>query len=195
MLKINKYGLEIRLKIFNLYFNIHTYIKPRIVRTIGIRNNTLDGKRLVFLDYDNTLLDEMLIPELQYFQKKYELSNFYIFKSSNKPNSYHAICLDKLNPNELMQLLIESGCDERYKTLALSDLKSWVLRFGKKGLINPEIIKVIVSPSNNRQKSKTHALFLHYQYGLNTKNLNNLDDNEVLPIVAYETLSNIDGGA
>lgn len=194
MLRINKYGIEIKIKIFNLFFNTYIYKKPKVARTIGIRNHTQEGKRLVFLDYDNYLLEEQLIPELQYYQKRYKLSDFYIFKSSNKPNSYHAICLDKLNPNDFMKLLIESGCDERYKTLALSDFKSWVLRFGKKGLISPDLIRIKSSPYQKRPKSKAHAQFINLHYGLNIKKLINLDSSDILPVVAYETISNIDGG-
>jgi hypothetical protein len=194
MIRIDKYGLKVDITLLNIGLNLHLYKKPVIARTIGIRNHTLDGKRLVFLDYDNIMLEEQLIPELSYFQKKYKLSSFYIFKSSNRENSYHAICLDKINANTLMNLLIESGCDERYKTFALSDFKSWVLRFGRKGqVINPRLVRVINSSNNHLPKSKAHAQFLQLQYGLNTKSLKNLDDSEVLPIVSYETISNIKG--
>lgn len=193
MIKLNKHGIIIESKIFNIYLNTHIYHKPKITRTIGITNVVYPNmKRIAFLDYDNYNID-MIIPELQYFQKSYKLSDAYIFKSSNKKDSYHVMFIDQMNPNELMKLLIESNCDERYKTLALSDSKRWTLRFGRKGLISPNLIRIITSPFNKRLKSKAHASFLNLQYGLNIEKLINLDDNDILPVVAYDTISNIDG--
>lgn len=194
MINLNRYGLKINLHIRKIFFNLHIYKMPKIARTIGIRNHTLEGKRLCFLDYDNIMLKEQLIPELRYYQNKYKLSNFYVFKSSQKPNAYHVICLDKMNPNEWMRLLTESGCDERYKTTSLNDYKSWVLRINRKGETeSPKFQTIISSRHNNRVKSKAHALFLNLQYGLKTKSLKRQDNNKTLPIVAYNTISNIEG--
>lgn len=194
MISLNKYGLKINLNIAKIFLNLHIYKTPKTARAIGIRNHTPEGKRLAFLDYDCIMLEEQLIPELQYFQEKYFLSDFYIFKSSQKPNAYHVICLDKMNANEFMALLIESGCDERYKTTALNDFKSWVLRISKKGTTEaPTYLRTIKSQHNNRIKSKAHAKFLKLQYGINIKKFINLDNNEILPVVAYNTISNIDG--
>lgn len=172
--------------------HINYYKTLPIARTIGIRNCTQDGKRLVFLDYDNYLLEEQLIPELKYYQKKYKLSNFYIFKSSQKKNAYHAICLDKLNPIEFMQLLTESGSDERFKTMSLKDYKAWVLRINKKGdSESPKFIRTLKSNNNERVKSKAHAKFLNLQYDLKTENLINMDNQEIIIITSYDTISNI----
>lgn len=182
--------MKINLPIGTLHINF--YKKLPQARTIGIRNTTQDGKRLLFLDYDNYMLKEQLIPELKYYQKKYKLSNFYIFKSSQKEHGYHAICLDKLDSNLFMQILIESGCDERFKTMSLKDYKAWVLRINPKGKIKkPNYLLTIKSPYDQRIKSKAHALFLQYHYNINTKKLINQDNQKIIIITSYDTISNV----
>ena len=56
------YGLSIHIDLFKLNLDIRLYSKADYEHTAGLRNSTEDGKRLVFLDYDDMLYREHLIP-------------------------------------------------------------------------------------------------------------------------------------
>ena len=185
------YGLSIHIDLFKLNLDIRLYSKADYEHTAGLRNSTEDGKRLVFLDYDDMLYREHLIPELRYLQRKYRLSEVYVFRSSQKEGSYHAICLDKLNAREWVKLLEETNCNQNYKRVPIyRDNKAWVLRFlPKKESKKPKIVEVLKAVSDKREKSKAHALFLHYNYGLKTKKLKNMDNFTNVTLTTYATLN------
>lgn len=189
----NQYGIQIEFKLFKIIFKIKIHKELDTAWTVGVRNHTQDGKRVIFLDYDQILLDEMLIPELKYLQEKYKLSEFYILKSSQKPNSYHAICIDKLTSREWVQLIQETSVDQNYKLMPImADHKSWVLRILPKGHSQePKYLMTLESKYHKREQSKAHALFLKLHYGIKTKHLNMLDNYTELPLIQYETMSNI----
>lgn len=188
-----KYGFQLYALLFGIETNLRIHRRFDTEFTIGVRNHCSDGKRIIFLDYDQTLYEEQLIPELKYLQKSYKLSNFYILKSSQKPDSYHAICLDKLNAREWVRLITETSCDNNYKLYpVIADNKSWVLRCWNKGESQkPRLIKIIESPYNKREKSLAHALHLQMNYGINIKKLINLDNNKGICYLKYGTLNYI----
>lgn len=158
-------------------------------RTLGIRNNTSDGKRVIFLDYDDILLGEMLIPEIRYLQKTYDLGNFYIFKSSQKTNSYHAVCFDKVKVYEWKQILDDSSCDENYKKPALKDFKTCVLRIAEKGNSQKPSFCTELSSVSSRVGSLAHANFFKFHYDIDVNISKNYDNSDKLLFVDYATLN------
>jgi len=188
-IKKDVYGLHVKVKVWNRNLHLRLHRNYNTAETSGIRNNTEDGKRIPFFDFDNHLL-EHLIPELRYLQEKHRLSDFYVLKSSQKPHSYHVICLDKLDYEEWTKILNESTCDKYYKTMPITtDYKTWVLRsFPKLDSIAPKLIQVIKSKYQSRKKSKPHYLFLKYHYGVETK-VKNLDNLSKIYTTYYDTLN------
>ena len=184
------------LQLFKRNLVIRLFNSFDVEHTIGIRNSTEDGKRLVFLDYDNMLYEEHLLPELRYLQQKHGLSDLYVFKSSQRAGAYHVICLDKLTAREWIRLIEETNVDQNYKRIPVFvDNKAWVLRFlPKKDSKKPELIKIIKSKNNDRIKSRPHALFLHYNYDISIKGLKNLDKYSKVTRTIYGTLNYIRTG-
>lgn len=189
------YGTHFSLKLFGLEFQCKLNATYKTAKAFGIRNNTVDGKRVPFFDYDDTLLD-FLIPELEILQKKYMLSDFYIFKSSQKENGYHVLGLDKLPYKEWLHLIDESSCDEYYRVMPITnDHRSWVLRVSQKAESRaPRLLRVLHSKYQLRPKSRAHALFLNKYHGVNIKNLRGLDHHKILYTIKYETLNFIKKG-
>jgi len=183
------YGFHFRARIFNHNLELQAYKTHPTTGTFGIRNNTPSGHRCLFLDYDEHLL-EFIKPELEYLQKKYKLSEFYIFKSSIRPNGFHAINIDKLNYKEFIRIMGETSCDEYYRKMPITtDHHSWVLRsLKKKGSITPKLVTIIKSPHQQRKKSLAHHLYLKWQYGLKKKP-KNLDNNKKLYSIIYGTMN------
>lgn len=190
-----KYGVKVHLEILNINFVFNVFKRFDTETTIGIRNSTPDGKRVVFLDYDHIMYEEQLLPEISYLIKKYRLGDVFIFKSSQKIGAYHVICLDKLNSNLWVKLLNETSVDNNYKSIPIHNMdhKAWVLRCFPKGKSRkPELIKIIHSPHNNkRQVSYAHALFLNKMYDVNIKKFINHDNNKRIIHTCYETLNYI----
>mgnify|MGYP001550208708 CR=1 FL=1 len=92
----------------------------------AVTNRCIDGKYIVFLDYDNREL-EWVVDEVEYLQEMYDLSTAYIFNSSK--NSYHVITFDKLCYTEYLQLLNESSVDPHYRKIPFTFGKRvWTLR-------------------------------------------------------------------
>ena len=185
----NIYGIHLTIKIlgYNLWVRFHkNYLTAN---TLGIRNNTVDGKRVPFFDFDNHLI-EHLLPELRYLQQKHRLSDLYVFKSSQKPHSYHVIGLDKLDFEVWKRILNETTCDKFYKEMPITnDYKGWVLRINKKlDSVAPKLIMRLTSPYQNKVKSRPHYLFLKYHHGIKTKP-KNLDNNYELYTTLYDTLN------
>ena len=193
--KYDLYGLHLTIKIGKYNFKAKFNKTYDMAMTLGIRNNTPCGKRIIHIDYDNHLI-EHLIPELKYLQKKYRLSDFYLFKSSQKKHGFHAICIDKLNYEEWIRLIGETSCDDYYKYMpVICDFHSWVLRVLKKdGSHTPRLIKVLRSPYQKRKKSFAHYLFLKNHYNLKVVKPKNMDKNTKLYDVVYGTLNYIKKG-
>lgn len=195
LLKIFKddYGFHFNIKLGKFNLNTKAYKDYNTQNTIGIRNNTvLDNRFVPFFDYDCILWD-FLIQELKYLQTTYLLSDLYIFKSSQKPNSYHVMGLDRLTFKEWLQVLSDASVDDRYRTMPLVDYKSWVLRIGKKGKSNaPKLINILKSPYSVGKKSQGHALFLKLHHKVDISRIKNLDLSTSVYTVSYDTLNFIE---
>lgn len=189
----NEYGRHIKIAIGKHNIDIKLYRSYKTEWTLGVRNNTPDGKRLIFLDYDNTLID-WLEDEIRYLQKKYELSNFYVFESSQKPNSYHAICLDKLNFHKFVRIINDTSCDEYYKTMPLkNDYRTWVLRLLRKANSERPRLRKIIFNDSFRIKSHAHMKLLKLHYGIADEDFPSglYDKNDKIYVVSYGTLNYI----
>lgn len=150
-------------KIFFVKYSIidkpHTY-------TIGIASRCKDNKHVVFLDWDCVDI-EIVKSDIKYVQEMFNLGYFYPFKSSQKPDSYHAICLTKVSFGELIKIHSHTTCDYafRYAIKGFTE-KAWVLRCVKKGDINIPIPMESIRRLSQREKSLAHAIFLNKYYGI-----------------------------
>ena len=191
-----KYGLMINLDIHKYHLRIRFFRLGKLKYTMGIRNSCEGSPhRILFLDYDEISL-ELLIPELKWLQKNYKLSDIYLFESSQKEGSYHAISLDKLKPRTWAEILPNTNTDQNYQLAPIHlDNRNWVLRCIKKSESEmPRLIKIIKSKYQQRTKSQAHALFLkhHYKIDINLKKLKNLDKTTKVMMIAYGTMNYLD---
>lgn len=191
LLKIfhDDYGFHLNAKFFNTNIHLAIFQTYKTTWTLGIKNVTPSGHRVLFIDYDEHLI-EHITTEIQYLIRKYHLSDAYIFKSSNRPNGFHCIIIDKLTYKEHMRIINETSCDEYYRKMPITtDHHHWVLRCLKKeGSITPKLVKIIKSPYNERKKSLAHYLYLKHQYKVN-KRPKNLDKNKILYTIQYGTMN------
>lgn len=96
----------------------------------GYTNRCMDGKYVVFLDYDDFQF-EWIQYEIEALQTLFHLGDFYIFESS--PNSYHAVCFDKVSVHEYISILRNSSVDTNYINVPLHfGKKVWTLRLTDK---------------------------------------------------------------
>ncbi len=191
---ISRLGLRFNADLFkklkvNFSFNQFFF---GVKETIGIRNSSGKGmnQRVIFLDYDATLFEEMLVPELKYLQDKYGLSDFVVLKSSQKPNCFHAVCFDNVSVSTWKDVVEESSCDENYKKPSLKDFRTSVLRISPKGSSDaPTFFSIVKSPFNNFVKSNAHFNFFVSNYGIPLERKGRFDDSNSVLLVEYTTLN------
>lgn len=186
--KKDRFGRQIKIRFLGVFFDLHLGLDYETVTTVGISSWASKNQRCVFLDYDNTKL-EHLEEELKALQELYNLSDFYIFESSQKPHSYHAISLSKIGYKELLYLLEDSSCDELYKSFPIkTDYKTWILRVLEKGdSARPKYLKTVKSKYVGREKSLVHKILLERHYKFKIKDDENFDDNLVFYPMEYGT--------
>lgn len=129
--------------------------KRKKERVFGYTNRCKDGKYIITLDYDNIPLN-WLIGEISRLQEDYELSTFYIFKSSQ--DNYHAVCFDKLLYAELISVMRASTIDQSYINVPMKfGKKIWTLRATQKeDQGKPRFWGRVISPYDGREKSTAH---------------------------------------
>lgn len=109
-------------------------ISGRIYKTnkkalkVGITTNVSANEHLIFLDYDNQKLEE-IIKNLKFLQKKFMLPDFYIFKSSR--GKYNAICFVVVHWRRYKSILANSSCDPNFRFYTYR-AKKGTLRIAKK---------------------------------------------------------------
>ncbi len=131
----------------------------------GITSLCEDGFHVLFFDYDNVSM-ERVIKEVKVLIEEFELSDCYLFKSSEK--SFHVICLDKFDFGEVINIhKWSSHYDMKHDKHSL-ERGFWVLRFDeKRGGDKPEYVGTITSLNGGVwDKSNVHKLFLEKYYGL-----------------------------
>lgn len=145
----------------------------------GYTNLAKNGMFLPFFDYDIKSLD-LVLSELKYLQKKYELSDIYIYSSTN---GFNALSFDKLPFNILKELYNECllMCQD-YIELGLKR-NFLTLRFGR----DKKLIKIMTSKNNKYQKSLAHAIFINMCYGTEIDTSKNFDTSMSLRLKAYRS--------
>lgn len=154
-----------------------------------------------FVDYDN-ILYRVVEDELRYLMEEYNMSPFYVFKTSESVDcngeiygNYIAISLTKKNFREVIQMQNELHCDQAYKKIPLIyRFKTWVLRLGPKGKKNgPEFKELIGDPLKeyHQDVSEPHLRLLESLYQIPAVNYKNLDGRAIdkLFLTEYITAS------
>lgn len=161
--------------------------------SLGYNNRCADGKYVIFADYDDLALNEV-IAEVQFLQEKFELSDFYIFKL-DRENSWHAVCLDKVTLAECWEILHVSSCDGAFvNSVKNLNTRKWVLRIDKKGSRGaPKWHLTIQSRFNSKQKSNAHAEFLKKYWQVPIKKEGKYDTSKEIGIIRYNTASRTKG--
>lgn len=178
---------------FNLKF---LFYKTPDVWVHGYSSRTESGKYVLFHDYDNLDL-KTIIEELQFLQKKFNLSNYFVFEL-DREKSFHAVCLDTFSLSEAYEIQKTTSCDLSF-IHSIKNLRSkeWVLRIGKKGKRDyPKFIKTIKGEVNSRIKSNAHGLFL-VKFGVPEndvfKQLNSWwDNNKKISFIKYNTFNRVE---
>jgi len=150
-------------------FTLIIYEKPQI--TTGVSSLCEDGSHVLFLDYDNTA-KWIVEKESEDLIETEQLPPIYLFKTKEETKSgilvgnYHAYCLIKLNPHEIVRLQQLTSCDQAYKTMPLRNIyRSWVLRLGdKKGSNRPQYVKTIGTKNLDCHVSTAHLKLLYTLY-------------------------------
>ena len=151
-----------------------------------------DGNHVVYMDYDN-FREEWLIDELNHLIRRYRLSHFYIFTSSQKSSrkKFHAVCFDKLSARQYNDLIMSSNADVLFRNNSFFDLQNArVLRFSVKtaSQINrPRFHKIILSPHHKRKKSYAHILFYKRMFGIEIDDKNH-DERKDIGLLKYATV-------
>ena len=177
------FGLPFMKKKFNfraaLYNSPDTWVS-------GYSSRTDQGKYVLFHDFDSLELSDIL-EELNFLQKKHELSDYYIFKL-DRENSFHAVCLDTFSLSDAYAIQKETSGDLAF-IFSIKNLKTkeWILRFAKKGdRAAPVFHERLISPFYKHIKSSAHAKFLR-KLGVPVNKKGNWDNCKYLHLVKYNT--------
>jgi len=159
--------------------------------TLGYNNRCADGSYVIFCDYDDLALNE-IVAELQFIQEKFALSDFYIFKL-DRENSWHAVCLDKVTLAQCWEILHVTSCDGAFvNSVKNLNTRKWVLRIDKKGGRNaPKFELTIHSPFQSKTKSNAHAEFLKRYWGVPIEKTGKFDSAKEIGIIRYNTASRV----
>lgn len=154
----------------------------------GYSSRTEQGRYVLFHDYDN--LDfESILNELKYLQKKFRLSNYYIFKL-DRENSFHAVCLDTFSLSDAYEIQKQTSSDLAFiHSIKNLQTREWILRIdGKGSRKQPLFIAVSENNSDFHVKSSAHKNFLK-KIGVNKKYFRgkNWDKCKILSLVDYNT--------
>ena len=155
---------------------------------------------VVFVDYDD-ILWRLVESEVLYIQKRYNLSPFYIFKSteSKSPDgelygNYLAVSISKQTFRKVYEILGELHCDISYKVVPTSyKFKTWVTRLSGKGSKKAPTFKCVVGDLTKRYNqdcSQAHLETMQKVYPEIPKiKYTNLDKNHTIYLTQYKTAS------
>ena len=175
------------MKIGKYIINFRAYKISEFIYGLG---SAVDGHHVLFMDLDNYEI-ENTIRQLKEIQKKYLLSDIYVFESSK--NNYHAISLDKLKFGTIIDIHRELGTDIRHDIESLKK-GQWFLRASKKNdKPKPKYYTTIKSKKPDYyEKSNAHRLFLQSNYKIKiAKNYYSYDNYKSLLVNKYNALLKI----
>ena len=179
---------QIKIPFVHKTFRFHTMLYNSPNSWVhGYSSRTQFGKYVLFHDYDN-LDEEAIVQELEFLQKEYKLSDYYIFKL-DRENSFHAVCLDTFSIREAYNIQISTSCDLAFiHSIKRLQSKEWILRWGKKGDRGcPIYSRTVKSPFDCKIKSSAHANFLKKLGVPINVNKGRWDQGQVLGFVDYDT--------
>lgn len=168
-------------------FRFSLYNAPNC-RVCGYSSRTQTGQYVLFHDFDELELQDV-IEELKYLQKKFCLSDYYIFQMPDNPKSIHCVCLDAMPLSEAYEIQKHTSCDQAF-IHAIKNLKmrEWVLRFSEKGeRKKPVFVKTVFSNNFKRIKSSAHAEFLLKWFNVKVRQKGHWDKKTKLGIIHYNT--------
>ena len=165
-------------------------VKKPSEKTLGITSYCKDGKHVLFFDFDNSKLNEILY-QLKKLQEYYLLSDIYVFENDTE-DSFHAICLDKFDLYTAVEIIKQTTADKAFKYAPLRyALKKWVLRCEKKGnRQKPKYLFKLNANNSEYEKSNAHRLFLGMNYGIKIGK-KGFDDEKEIDCFEYYTASKI----
>jgi hypothetical protein len=182
-----------KIKIWKIWIGATFWGMKEGVETDGIYDLCEDGLRVVFCDYDMMRLkEEWMTKQLRAIQEEFKLSDFLVFKSSDK--GFHAICFDKCSSKEVNDIITRTSCDSAFKHNWTYDWVPRVLRTGPKGgTPAPVFLYTLESKYNRRKKSLAHIKYYENMFGIEINNKTNNDGDKrygVYPI-RYHTKKNV----
>lgn len=206
--KVKQVRLEFPVFKQTFRLTMQTYRSPD-TWTQGIGSRCIDGKHILFFDYDKMPLSEIK-DEIKYLQETFQLSNAYIFEIE-KNASYHVVILDKFSLRRAFNILNQSNVEWSYRnSVLLVRGREWVLRTIAKGNRNPpRFLQVLYSKYNFREISTAHKCFLQNPFSANVKEGENCiellrkykvpkifypreDNISIIPLINYNTGNRVD---
>ena len=165
--------MEFRLTIFNK--RILFRLSARDIRkkdVAGYTNRCSDGKYIVMMDYD-AMEYEWVYKELKFIQNEFNLGAFHIIQNSE--NSYHAICVDKVNIRKYLDILRSSSVDPNYINIPFNyGKKLWTLRVTSKNNNKPSYKGLIKGDNKVRAEVSTpHIKLLQLIFGVSDFDMRN----------------------
>ena len=161
-------------------------------QTIGLSSRCKGGSHIILLDFDGLDYEEVY-EEIEALIQKYKLSIFYIFQN-DRPNSYHAICLDKFKLYEALEIISSTSADRGFiKAPFLFKQRRWILRVQSKGKRKkPIFYAYIPSFYDQHETSTAHKKFLEIHYDIKLKKYKKEDGVEdFVDICSYNTGSKV----
>jgi len=148
----------------------------------GITSKCGDNKHIVFCDFDNINISEVF-ETLKNMQFHYELSTFYIVKSTN---GYNAFCLSKMDLKDITSMLKEyHSIDPLFIKLSSEKRKLFVLRMDK----DKHFCAKLPSYDTTKQLSNAHYRFFTeiMDFPLEPINKRLSDNLKFFRIIAYKS--------
>jgi len=148
----------------------------------GISSKIDRYNHVVMLDYDNVDLKDVLQHVIT-MQKQYDLSDFYIIKSTH---GYNVMCLDML-PLSLIYSIgvaVESPADRDFFRYGF-ERRYFTLRFD----CDKQLLGIIPNNSKKYTKSLAHKKFLEFYFDILIHD-SNFDDSDKLDIIQYPSDKN-----
>jgi len=158
-------------------------------------------QEIIYLDYDG-VLKKLMIEELKFIQKKYNLSPFYILKSFEDKSAtgeiygnYLCISLTKDYYPRVIEILSKTHCDRSFKVVPTHYFyRTWVLRLGPKFKKKSPSFDMLVgdlSKEYSMSCSQAHLEILEELYPQikNKIKYTNLDGNHTIYTSTYLTAS------
>lgn len=170
------------------------------VKTLGMANLCLDGKFVLFLDYDNCSLYRVR-QEVLMLQREFNLGTLAILTTGIsftddlvEYGNYHVVGVMKFNSLEECKGVVGlTSCDDNFKRIdQFFHNKYWVLRIFPKYSANWEklrerpILREILHAKSNREISSSHYNFMKIYYGF-PELTGRKDGSSWIRIIEYQT--------